>query len=84
MNRPRIDNTMRRQNATKSKLGRRFSDSTRGHTYQACRRIPGKSSYIKEKHEEATPVLGSNLSASTRCTPPAHQFDEALIAGLGL
>ena len=69
MNRPRIDDTLRRQNATKNKVRPTLRGSTRGHTYQLLRLVGDRSSYIGEEKEETTPVLGIRLSASSQCTP---------------
>ena len=73
MNRPRIDDTLRRQNATKNKVRPTLRGLTRGHTYQLLRLVRDKSSYIGEKKEGTTPVLGLSYLVSSKCTPPVHQ-----------
>jgi hypothetical protein len=72
MNRPRIDDTMRRQHATKNKVRPTLRGSTLGHTYQLLRLVGDRSSYIREEKEGTTPVLGIRLSASSQCTPPTQ------------
>jgi hypothetical protein len=72
MNRPRIDDTLRRQNATKNKVRPTLRGLTRGHTYQLLRLVRDKSSYIGEEKEGITPVLVIRLSASSQCTPPTY------------
>jgi len=72
MNRPRIDDTLERQNATKNKVRPTLRGLTRGHTYQLLRLVHDKSSYIGEKKEGTTPVLGIRPSASSQCTPPTY------------
>jgi hypothetical protein len=84
MNRPRFDDTLRRQNATKNKVRPTLRGSTRSHTYQLLRLVRDKSSYIGEEKEGTTPDLGLDSLRPHRARHPHTSVEVARTICLGL